>query len=123
MCYSSTRGEGHKIIEKWRRPVGESSVPQAFVARTRVVKEILESLFDEKNWLDEQWNRRNRILEQTLHLRRYQREAKEVYDWLDNVGRPYLVSANSIGKYLLTSVSLKCFPLVACCVCSTMLSL
>ena len=53
-CYSLVREEGHKIIEKLRKPVGDSSLPQAFVARTRVVKEILESMFDEKNWLDEQ---------------------------------------------------------------------
>ena len=53
-CYSLVREEGHKIIERLRKPVGDSSLPQAFVARTRVVKEILESMFDEENWLDEQ---------------------------------------------------------------------
>ncbi len=53
-CYSLVREEGHKIIEKLRKPVGTSSVPMVFVARTRIVKEILESLFDENNWLNEQ---------------------------------------------------------------------
>ena len=96
-CYVVVREEGHKIIELLRKPIGDSSLPQAFVVRTRAVKEILESLFDENNWLDEQWTRRNTILDQTLHLRKYQREAKEVHDWLSAVGNPFLSDSNSIG--------------------------
>lgn len=98
-CYSTVREEGHKIIEILRKPIGESSLPQAFVMRTRAVKEILESLFDEKNWLDEQWTRRNMILDQLLHLRRYQREADEVYKWLSEVGNTFLSNSNSIGMW------------------------
>ncbi len=48
----------------------------------------------------EQWNRRDVILQQTLHLRQYQKETKEVYEWLENVGRPFLTAANSIGIYM-----------------------
>ena len=76
--YVSARQDGHKIIERLKKPVGESSLPTAFVIGTRHVKEILESLFDERNWLDEQWQRRNVILTQALNLRKYQNEAKKV---------------------------------------------
>lgn len=76
--YTSVRMEGHKIVEKLRVPVGESSLPKGFVMGTRHVKEILESLFDEKNWIDEQWARRRVVLFQTLNLRKFQEEAKKV---------------------------------------------
>lgn len=76
--YVSARQDGHKIIERLKRPVGEGSLPTPFVIGARHVKEILESLFDERNWLDEQWQRRQMILTQALNLRKYQREAKKV---------------------------------------------
>ena len=76
--YASGRQDGHKIIDRLKRPVGEGSLPTAFVIGTRHVKEILESLFDERNWLDEQWQRRQVILTQALNLRKYQSEAKKV---------------------------------------------
>ena len=76
--YASARQDGHKIVERLKRPVGEGSLPTQFVIRTRHVKEILESLFDERNWLDEQWQRRQVILTQVLNLRKYQSEAKKV---------------------------------------------
>lgn len=76
--YASARQDGHKIVERLKKPVGEGSLPTAFVIGTRHVKEILESLFDERNWLDEQWQRRNIILTQALNLRKYQSEAKKV---------------------------------------------
>ena len=76
--YSSARQDGHKIIDRLKRPVGEGSLPTPFVIGTRHIKEILESLFDERNWLDEQWQRRQLILTQALNLRKYQKEAKKV---------------------------------------------
>lgn len=76
--YASARQDGHKIIDRLKRPVGEGSLPTPFVIGTRHVKEILESLFDERNWLDEQWQRRQLILSQALNLRKYQKEAKKV---------------------------------------------
>ena len=76
--YTSVRMEGHKIVEKLRVPVGDSSLPTGFVMGTRHIKEILESLFDEKNWIDEQWARRRVLLFQALNLRKFQEEAKKV---------------------------------------------
>ena len=76
--YASARQDGHKIINRLKRPVGEGSLPTPFVIGTRHVKEILESLFDERNWLDEQWQRRQLILNQALNLRKYQKEANKV---------------------------------------------
>ena len=76
--YFVVRQEGHQIVEKLRKPVGSGSLPTNFVIGTRHVKETLESMFDEKNWLDEQWQRRNAILTQELNLRKYQEEAKKV---------------------------------------------
>lgn len=76
--YSLARQDGHKIIDRLKRPVGEGSLPTPFVIGTRHVKEILESLFDERNWLDEQWQRRRVILTQALNLRKYQSEADKV---------------------------------------------
>jgi hypothetical protein len=76
--YASARQDGHKIIDRLKRPVGEGSLPTPFVIGTRHIKEILESLFDERSWLDEQWQRRQLILTQALNLRKYQREAKKV---------------------------------------------
>ncbi len=76
--YSTVRQEGHKIVEKLRVPVGQSSLPTGFVMGTRHVKEILESLYDEKNWIDEQWVRRRVLLSQALNLRKFQEEAKKV---------------------------------------------
>ena len=115
--YASARQDGHKIIERLKKPVGEGSLPTAFVIGTRHVKEILESLFDERNWLDEQWQRRSVILTQALNLRKYQNEAKkvsrthlpghmishmtliyQVYTWLSDVGNPFLSSSDSIGS-------------------------
>ena len=76
--YVSVRTECHKIVEKLRIPVGDSSLPKGFVMGTRHVKEILESLVDEKNWIDEQWALRRLVLFQTLNLRKFQQEAKKV---------------------------------------------
>ena len=68
-------------MERLRVPVGQRSLPTGFVLGTRHVKEILESLFDEKNWVDEQWTRRHKILTQALNLRKFQEEAKKVSGW------------------------------------------
>ena len=65
-------------MEKLRVPVGDRSLPTGFVVGNRHVKEIMESLFDEKNWIDEQWSRRQVMLSQTLNLRKFQDEAKKV---------------------------------------------
>ena len=62
--YSSVRMDGHKLIEMMRKPIGESSLPLNFIVGTRHVKEILESSYDEKSWLDEQWGRRDLMLRQ-----------------------------------------------------------
>lgn len=80
--YASARTEGHKIVERLRIPVGDSSLPRGFVLGTRHVKEILESLFDEKNWIDEQWSRRRGTLFQALNLRKFQDEARKVGGWV-----------------------------------------
>ena len=80
--YTGVRMEGHKIVEKLRTPIGDSSLPRGFVMGTRHVKEILESLFDEKNWIDEQWARRRVVLFQALNLRKFQEEAKKVGGWV-----------------------------------------
>ncbi|CAI8007048.1 hypothetical protein GBAR_LOCUS5023 [Geodia barretti] len=47
LMYNTTRTEGHRLIEKLKKPVGESSVPAKFVMGSRHVKETLENLFDE----------------------------------------------------------------------------
>lgn len=76
--YASVRMEGHKIIEHLRVPVGDSSLPTGYVMGTRHIKEILESLFDEKNWIDEQWVGRRLGLFQALNLLKFQKEAEKV---------------------------------------------
>ena len=67
--YAGARQTGHAIIEKLRRPVGESSVPSRFIIASRHVKEVLENLYDEKNLIDEQWEVRRHFLKQTLTFR------------------------------------------------------
>ena len=76
--YSSVRMDGHKLIEMMRKPIGESSLPLNFIVGTRHVKEILESSYDEKSWLDEQWGRRDLMLRQALNLRKFQEQAQKV---------------------------------------------
>ena len=72
------RSHSIKLLEKLRIPVGDSSLPTGFVMGTRHIKEILENLYDEKNWIDEQWVQRKIILHQALNLRKFQEEAKKV---------------------------------------------
>ncbi len=72
------RAESLKLVEKLRMPVGEGSLPTGFVQGTRHVKEILENVFDEKNWMDEQWKSRHTVLFQALNFRKFQEEAKKV---------------------------------------------
>ena len=76
--YAGARQTGHAIIEKLRRPVGESSVPSRFIIASRHVKEVLENLYDEKNLIDEQWEVRRHFLKQTLTFRLYQLETHKV---------------------------------------------
>ena len=76
--HNCVRREGQKIVEKLRVPVGDSCLPRGFVMGTRHVKEILENLYDEKNWIDEQWVKREVLLMRTLNLRKFQDEAKKV---------------------------------------------
>ena len=76
--YTTVRTEGLKIVEKLRIPVGDSSLPTGFVVGTRHVKEILESLYDEKGMVDEQWANRHMVLSQELNLLLFQEEAKKV---------------------------------------------
>ena len=75
--YTTARQTGHTIIEKLKRPVGESSVPSQFIIGSRHVKEVLENLYDEKNLIDEQWEVRKHFLKQTLNFRRYQMETQK----------------------------------------------
>lgn len=76
--YSTVRMDGHKLIEMMRKPIGESSLPLNFIVGTRHVKEILESSYDEKSWLDEQWGRRDLMLRQALNLRKFQEQTQKV---------------------------------------------
>ena len=54
------------------------SVPAKFVMGSRHVKETLESLFDEYNWLGEQWSRRNATLQRALTYNLFLDETKKV---------------------------------------------
>ena len=76
--YSSAREDGHNLISKLRRPVGEGSVPSDFIIGSRHVKELLENMYDEKILIDDQWETRQQLLKQTLNLRVFQMNAKKV---------------------------------------------
>ena len=76
--HSTVQQDGKKLVEKLRRPVGDSSLPTGFVMGTRHVKEILENLYDERSWIDEQWGKRQTMLTRTLNLCKFQDQAKEV---------------------------------------------
>lgn len=76
--YTIVRRDGHRMIDIMRKPVGESSLPLNFIVGARHVKEILETLYDEKSWVDEQWGRRHMVLRQALNLRKFQEDAKKV---------------------------------------------
>ena len=54
------------------------SVPANFVMGTRHIKEILESLFDEYNWLGDQWTQRNTTLQRALTYNLFHDETKKV---------------------------------------------
>ena len=54
------------------------SVPALFVMGSRHVKEILESLYDEFNWLTDQWIRRNATLQRSLTYNQFLDETKKV---------------------------------------------
>ena len=54
------------------------SLPAKFITSTRHIKEILESLFDEKGLVEEQWEQRNTVLRQALNLKKFQEESKKV---------------------------------------------
>ena len=76
--YSTVQREGMKIVEKLRMPVGDSSLPTGFVMGTRHIKEILESLYDERSWIDEQWAKRQVLLTRQLNLCKFQDKAEKV---------------------------------------------
>ena len=99
LMYTTTRTEGHRLIEKLKKPVGESrysvcvcvppctcrvidvcrsSVPSNFVMCTRNVKELLENLYDEFNWLGDQWTQRNTALQRALTYNVFLDETKKV---------------------------------------------
>lgn len=79
VMYSGARQDGHLLIEKLRRPVGEGSVPLQFIQATRHVKERLENLYDEKNMIDEQWQRRQKYLKQSLTFQMFQKQSHKVW--------------------------------------------
>lgn len=76
--YITARQDGHTLIDKLRRPVGERGVPVEFIHATRHAKEKLESLYDEKNMIDEQWKIRQDYLRKTLNFQLFQKECKKV---------------------------------------------
>ncbi len=93
--HSTVQQQGKKIVEKLRMPVGDSSLPTGFVMGTRHVKEILESLYDEKSWIEEQWGKRQALLTKALNLCKFQDKAKKV-------------------SRISQSYSLRCIPNTAC---------
>jgi hypothetical protein len=97
LMYNTTRTEGHRLIEKLKKPVGDSSVSAKFVMGSRHVKETLENLFDEFNWLGEQWSRRNATLQRALTYNLFLDETKKVYSWLGERGWVFLVSNAYLG--------------------------
>lgn len=76
--YTSARQDGHLLIDKLRRPVGESSVPVEFIQASRHIKEELESLYDEKNMIHEQWKIRQEHLRKTLNFQMFQKDSNKV---------------------------------------------
>lgn len=76
--YTSARQDGHALIEKLRRPIGEGSVPPDFILAVRHIKEVLENLYDEKNLVDEQWQGRQDHLKMTYNFRVFQKDTEKV---------------------------------------------
>ena len=76
--YSQVKQDGHNLIEKLRKPVGNLGVPREFTLATRFIKECLENLYDEKNLVDDQWHLRQDHLKKTLNFRLFQRDTNKV---------------------------------------------
>ena len=77
-AYGSVRRDGHKLIELLRKPIGERSLPVNFLIGSRHVKETLETLYDENNLLEEEWQKKCTHLKMNLNLQKYKEEAKKV---------------------------------------------
>ena len=82
VMYTSAYQDGHLLIEKLRKPVGEGSVPFKFIQATRHVKERLENLYDERNMIEEQWKRRQKYLLQSLNFQLFQKKSEKVVQFL-----------------------------------------
>ena len=79
-AYGSVRKDGHKLIELLRKPIGERSLPTNFLQGSRHVKETLETLYDENNLLEEQWQKKCTHLKMNLNFQKYKEEAKKVWE-------------------------------------------
>ena len=77
--YFQAKQDGHSLIEKLRKPVGNQGVPRSFTLTTRNIKECLEQLYDEKTLVDDQWQARQEHLTKTMNLRIYQRDTSKVW--------------------------------------------
>ena len=76
--YAVAKQDGHTLIEKLRRPIGDVGVPREFTRSSRYIKECLENLYDEKNLVDDQWYIRHNHLKKTLNFRIFQRDTAKV---------------------------------------------
>jgi hypothetical protein len=104
--YTGARQDGHTLIEKLRRPVGEGGVPSDFILAVRHIKEVLESLYDEKNLIDEQWQSRNNHLKMTHSFRIFQKDTSKIFRWIGDIGNPFLSNGTSIGSDVNSASSL-----------------
>ncbi|XP_019853833.1 PREDICTED: triple functional domain protein-like [Amphimedon queenslandica] len=97
LMYTSAYQDGHHLIEKLRKPVGEGSVPFKFIQATRHVKERLENLYDERNMIEEQWKRRQKYLSQSLNFQLFQMQSEKVSGWIKESGYDHLLKNVAVG--------------------------
>ena len=77
-AYGSIRRDGHKLIELLRKPIGERSLPVNFLIGSRHIKETLETLYDENNLVEEEWQKKYTHLKKNLNFQKYKEEEKKV---------------------------------------------
>lgn len=104
--YAAAKQDGHTLIEKLRRPIGDVGVPHEFTRSSRYIKECLENLYDEKNLVDDQWYIRHNHLKKTLNFRIFQRDTAKIFKWISDVGNQFLLSNTSIGVDVHSATSL-----------------
>lgn len=78
VLYNLAKQDGHTLIDKLRKPVGTQGIPRSFTLMTRLLKESLETLYDEMTLVEDQWQARQDHLKKTYNFRLYQRDTKKV---------------------------------------------